>query len=79
MAKLLSTPLALALALATTAMAGTGTLAEAATPPPAASLPALSAPVGAPLTPTQQHYLSLAQEGVAQANRRWQDKRLRLV
>jgi hypothetical protein len=76
MAKLLSTPLALALALATMAMAGTGTLAEAATPPPAASLPALSAPVGAPLTPSQQHYLSLAQEGVAQANRRWQDKRL---
>ena len=54
--------------------------AAAATP----SVPALTAPAGAPLTPAQQHFLALAQEGVAagqpalagQAAGGWYDARL---
>jgi Glycosyl hydrolase family 76 len=40
-------------------------------PPPQAPRPANTA-----LTPTQQHYLTLAQQGVAQAKRRWANRRL---
>jgi len=34
------------------------------------------APATQPLTPTQQHYLALAREGVASAKARWADRRL---
>jgi Glycosyl hydrolase family 76 len=43
--------------------------ALAATPPPSLPTPATSA-----LTATQQHYLSLARAGVAQAQKRWRDR-----
>lgn len=45
--------------------------ALAASPSPSPSEPAVGV-----LTETQQHYLSLARAGVAQAQRRWRDRRL---
>lgn len=61
-----------AVALAAAALVALGVLAGAsgaatATPP---------APAAQPLTPAQQHYLQLAQTGVAQAKARWTDHRL---
>jgi Glycosyl hydrolase family 76 len=50
-------------------MAGAAANAAAAPSAPAPTQPA-------PLTPAQQHYLALAQSGVAQAKARWSDKRL---
>ena len=72
------TPLALlAPMLAALALALTVAAASAAAPGPASRSHAASvAAPPAPLTPTQQHYLSLAQSGVAQAKARWSDKRL---
>jgi hypothetical protein len=66
-------PMLAALVLATTGPVA----ASAAAPGPASRTHAASvAAPPAPLTPTQQHYLSLAQNGVAQAKARWSDKRL---
>jgi hypothetical protein len=65
MKKLLPTLVALAFAIAPTA-AATATPAQ----------PLAPAPSTQPLTSTQQHYLQLAQAGVAKAKQRWRDPRL---
>jgi hypothetical protein len=64
----LSMPLGAIAAAACVAAASPGAVATAQ-PPPAA--PAASA------SAVQQHYLALAKEGVASAERRWRDRRLR--
>jgi hypothetical protein len=69
----LPAPMVAALALALAA----GPATSSAAPNPAvAARPASAAAQPAPLTAAQQHYLALAQSGVAQAKARWSDKRL---
>ncbi len=65
-------------ALAALALAATVPTASSAAPanPAGRARAASVASAPAPLTPAQQHYLALAQQGVAQAKARWSDKRL---
>ncbi|HTA35651.1 MAG TPA: hypothetical protein VK761_02955, partial [Solirubrobacteraceae bacterium] len=65
MNKLITTLVALAFATAPTA-------AALATP----ASPVAARPAATPLTSAQQHYLALAQAGVARAKQRWRDPRL---
>ncbi len=64
-ARLPLTGLALALCAVALASAPAGSASAAAAPAPQATL-----------TSAQQHYLALAQSGVASAKRRWRDPRL---
>lgn len=59
---------AFAIAAATCFIAPGGAVAAAASPRPSAAVQ--------PLTPAQQHYLALAQAGVASAKARWADRKL---
>jgi hypothetical protein len=63
--------LAVAICLAPCAQAAPA-FAGASSPPSAATPPSTGAPA---LSPTQQRYLALAKAGVAQAQRRWRDRR----
>jgi hypothetical protein len=63
--------LAVAICLAPCAQAAPA-FAGASSPPSAATPPSTAAPA---LSPTQQRYLALAKAGVAQAQRRWRDRR----
>src|ERR1700760_5033449 len=65
-------PMLAALALVLAAIPAT----SSAAPHPAVAAKTASATQPAPLSPAQQHYLSLARNGVAQAKARWSDKRL---
>jgi hypothetical protein len=74
MTKLLPTLVALALA---TTPAASATATPARSPAPRAHAVAAAPPTSTqPLTSTQQHYLQLAQAGVAKAKQRWRDGRL---
>jgi hypothetical protein len=75
MGRLALTLSALALAVAPTACAAASPSPSAQTAPAAQAAQA-SQPPPAPLTAAQQHYLALAQQGVALAKQRWGDRRL---
>ncbi len=72
MGRLALTLLALALAVAPAACAAASPSPSA----PVAQTARTSQPPPAPLTAAQQHYLALAQAGVASAKQRWSDRRL---